>query len=63
MIYDAQINFKPQIGQIYHLYEKYDGNYLLSLVAPKEWGNGFGPFKQFIASVQLLADHTWVEVA
>ncbi|MGC8750799.1 DUF2452 domain-containing protein [Hydrotalea sp.] len=63
MIYDAQINFKPQIGQVYHLYEKKDGNYLLSLVAPKEWGAGFGPFKQFIASVQLLADHTWVEVA
>jgi hypothetical protein len=62
MIYDAQINFKPQIGQIYHLYEKKDGNYLLSLVAPKEWA-GTGPFKQFLASVQLLADHTWVEVA
>ncbi|WP_253810116.1 DUF2452 domain-containing protein [Hydrotalea flava] len=62
MIYDAQINFKPQIGQVYHLYEKKDGNYLLSLVAPREWA-GSGPFKQFVASVQLLADHTWVEVA
>ena len=62
MIYDAQMNFKPQIGQIYHLYENKDGNYLLSLVAPKEWA-GKGPFKQFVATVQLLADHTWVEVA
>lgn len=61
MIYESKINFKPQIGQVYHLYEKKDGTHLLSLVAPHEWGNA-GPFKQFLASVKLLADHTWVEV-
>ena len=61
MIYDAKITFKPQIGQTYHLYEKNDSTHVLSLVAPQEWG-GNGPFKQFVASVQLLADHTWREV-
>jgi hypothetical protein len=61
MIYDAKISFKPQIGQIYHLYETKDSTHVLSLVAPQEWG-GSGPFKQFVASVQLLADHTWREV-
>lgn len=61
MIYEASLRFKPQIGHIYHLYENKDGSYMLSLVAPHEWGNG-GPFKQFISSVRLLADHTWVEV-
>ena len=61
MIYDAKITFKPQIGQTYHLYEKKDNTHVLSLVAPQEWG-GNGPFKQFVASVQLLADHTWREV-
>jgi ribosomal protein S8 len=61
MIYDARITFKPQIGQTYHLYEKKDATNILSLVAPQEWG-GNGPFKQFVASVQLLADHTWREV-
>lgn len=61
MIYDAKITFKPQIGQTYHLYEKKDSTHVLSLVAPQEWG-GNGPFKQFVASVQLLADHTWREV-
>jgi hypothetical protein len=61
MIYDAKISFKPQIGQTYHLYETKDTTHVLSLVAPKEWG-GCGPFKQFVASVQLLADHTWREV-
>ena len=62
MIYEAKITFKPQIGQVYHVYEKSDGSHVLSLVAPSEWGGGSGPFAGFIATVKLLADHTWVEV-
>jgi hypothetical protein len=62
MIYEAKLGFKPQIGHTYHLYEKNDGNHMLSLVSPGEWG-GHGPFKQFISSVRLLADHTWVEIS
>ncbi len=62
MIYEAKLGFKPQIGHTYHLYEKKDGNHMLSLVSPGEWG-GNGPFKQFISSVRLLADHTWVEIS
>ena len=61
MIYEARLSFKPQIGHTYHLYEKRDTSHMLSLIAPQEWG-GAGPFKQFISSVRLLADHTWVEV-
>lgn len=61
IIYDAHIGFKPQIGQIYHLYEGRDGKYTLSLVAPTEWG-GSSPFKQHISSVLMLADNTWKEV-
>jgi hypothetical protein len=61
LIYDAKLSFKPQIGQTYYLYERKDGTHLLSLVSPKEWGAS-GPFKQFLAAVQLLADHTWKEL-
>ncbi|MEO7313262.1 MAG: DUF2452 domain-containing protein [Chitinophagaceae bacterium] len=61
MVYEARLSFKPQIGQTYHLYEKGDGSHTLSLVAPEEWG-GSGPFKLFVASVRLLADHTWKEI-
>jgi Protein of unknown function (DUF2452) len=61
IIYESKLNFKPQIGQVYHLYEKKDGCNLLSLIAPQEWGTN-GPFKAYISSVKLLADHTWVEV-
>jgi len=61
MIYEAKLNFRPVIGQIYHLYQRNDDTYLLSMVSPNEWG-GSGPFKAFIASAKLLADHTWMEV-
>jgi hypothetical protein len=61
MIYTAKLSFKPNIGQVYFLYEKNDGSHMLSLIAPGEWGNA-GPFKKFVASVKLLADHTWMEL-
>ena len=61
MIYNAKLSFKPNIGQTYYLYEKKDGDHLLSLVSPKEWGSA-GPFKKFVATVKLLADHTWMEL-
>lgn len=61
MIYNARLSFKPNIGQTYYLYEKKDGDHLLSLVSPKEWGPS-GPFKKFVAAVRLLADHTWMEL-
>lgn len=60
-IYEAKISFKPNIGQVYFLYEKKDGSFTLSMISPKEWSNG-GPFKSFVSGVQLLADHTWKEM-
>ena len=62
MIYNAKLNFQPVIGQVYFLYEKKDDNLMISMVSPREWGNGTGPFKRFIAAVKLLADHTWMEI-
>lgn len=62
IIYGARLNFSPVIGHTYHLYEKHDDTHLLSMISPVEWGGGAGPFKRCIASVKLLADHTWTEV-
>jgi hypothetical protein len=62
IIYGAKLSFSPVIGQTYHLYEKADGSHLLSMISPKEWGGGAGPFRRHVARVRLLADHTWVEV-
>ncbi len=61
LIYESKLNFKPQIGHTYHLYENKDSTHLLSLIGPKEWGVSL-PFKNYVSSVKLLADHTWLEV-
>jgi predicted transcriptional regulator len=62
LIYSAKLNFTPVIGHTYYVYEKADGSHLLSMVSPKEWGGGAGPYKRFVATVKLLADHTWMEL-
>lgn len=56
-IYQAKMSFEPIISRIYHLYQRNDGTDTLSLVSPKEWGKSC-PYT-FIATVKLLADHTW----
>jgi hypothetical protein len=61
IIYDAKLSFQPVIGQVYYLYEKQDGTHLLSMISAKEWGDGLGPYRKFVAAVKLLADHTWIE--
>lgn len=56
-IYQAEMNFKPLIGKTYHLYQRASGKYLVSMVAPSEWGRK-NPLA-FKATVKLLSDHTW----
>ncbi len=57
-IYQANINFEPVIGGLYHLYQKDDGSQVLSMVAPYEWGKAM-PYAEFLNTVRLLADRTW----
>lgn len=56
-IYRAEMGFKPVIGYDYHLYERPNGQWVLSLIAPNEWGRS-KPYN-WVASARLLADHTW----
>ncbi len=57
-IYNAEMSFTPLIGRLYHLYQRKNEQYLLSIIAPNEWRNNM-PYERFVASVRLLADHTW----
>lgn len=57
-IYTAEMRFEPLINHVYHLYEKPNKSYLLSLIAPNQWGRSKRDF-EFVATVRLLADHTW----
>lgn len=56
-IYEARIQFKPEINHVYHLYIDYNDEHVLSMIGPDEWTKP--KFKQFLFTVKLLADHTW----
>ena len=56
-VYHATIRFEPLIGRTYYLYT-HEGRDILSLIAPEEWGRS-RKYKEFIAKLMLLADHTW----
>ena len=57
-IYQAEMRFEPFINHIYHLYQRDNKAFMLSLVGPDQWGRTKQNF-DFIATVKLLADHTW----
>ncbi len=57
-IYQAEVNFEPLINHTYHLYEKENGDWTLSMIGPNDWGRSM-KYKAFLATVNLLADHTW----
>lgn len=56
-IYLATINFEPLIGHTYYLYLKENGEHLMSLLSPPEWGRSLK--HKYLATVVLMADHTW----
>lgn len=57
-VYAAEIPFEPLPGKVYHLYQREEGQDVLSMIAPNEWGRSY-PFSSFVATLKLLADHTW----
>ncbi|WP_066757691.1 DUF2452 domain-containing protein [Crocinitomix algicola] len=58
-IYAATYRFEPIINHIYYLYEDQSMQQLLSIIGPSEWGRSKKNEYKYIATVRLLADHTW----
>lgn len=56
MVYSAEYNFIPVIGEIYHLYERKDGKLFLSLIEPNSWN------QKHIASFILDSRQKWVKI-
>jgi hypothetical protein len=52
LVYEADIQFEPIIGGIYHLYEM-RGRKMLSMIAPDEWP------QKHLATVRLNMDRQW----
>lgn len=58
MIYEAAMGFDPIINHLYYLYRRKNGDTVLSIVSPEEWGRSM-PYTAHLAKARLLADHTW----
>lgn len=59
---NASIAFKPNIGQVYHLYNKDDKDFI-SMISPEEWGSEYMSKQTFVGSYKILADNVWIEVS
>jgi hypothetical protein len=57
-IYESKIGFQPIVGHTYHLYQKEDGSYQLSMLSEHDWGRS-RPNWEYLSAVKLLGDHTW----
>ena len=58
IIFNAEMRMKPVIGNIYHLYQKDNGKYFMSLFAPNEcsWG------EKHKGTFRLNYDNRWENV-
>lgn len=52
----AQYNFQPVVGQVYHLYLRKDESIFLSIVDPKSWN------QNHIASFKLDSNSKWIKI-
>ena len=55
-VYAAHYKFEPIVGEIYHLYEGHDGDFL-SIIPPSQWR------KTHIGSFRLTSDFKWESVS
>ena len=55
LVYEAEINFEPIVGEIYHLYE-IRGKNILSMIEPDKWS-----FKN-LGSFKLGVDKHWIKI-
>ena len=58
---NASIAFKPNIGQVYYLYNKDDKDFI-SMISPTQWGDSYMQHQIFVGSYKILADNVWIEV-
>ena len=55
LVYEAEINFEPVIGETYYLYDS-NARHLLSMIGPDEWS------MRHLATVRLNVDRQWLIV-
>jgi hypothetical protein len=48
--------FLPVVGHVYHIYEKADGNFFMSIVEPNSWN------QKFVGSTKLESTNKWIKI-
>lgn len=56
LIYSAKFTFEPNIGEIYHLYKRENGETFLSIIAPNQC------LFNYLGSFRLNIDQIWEKV-
>lgn len=56
LIYSAQYNFEPVVGETYHLYKRNNDEYFLSIISPEDWK------REFIGSFRLDTKNKWNKI-
>lgn len=56
LIYSAQYNFEPVVGEVYHLYKRDTDEYFLSIISPEDWE------REFIGSFRLDTKNKWNKI-
>jgi hypothetical protein len=56
LIYSSEFNFKPVVGETYHLYKKNDGKFFLSLIEPSQWK------LKFVGSFKFNNENKWIKI-
>lgn len=57
----ASLSFKPIIGNVYHLYEQNDNDFI-SMLSPEDWGELYMKNKIHIGAFQLKSDNVWEKI-
>ncbi len=60
-LHHAKCNFVRKPGEIYHLYEKTDGERYFSMLSPEDWGSE--PPHHYLNSYRLENDMSWTELS
>ena len=56
LIYNSSFSFKPEKGEIYHLYQRSDEKLFLSIIGPDEWN------MIYIGSFRLDSNDKWEKI-
>lgn len=59
-LHRAECRFSRKVGQIYHLYQKSNGDYQWSILSHEDWN--FRPPHKYIGSYKLLPDQSWKDI-